>query len=92
MARGQAQRVVNCFVKIFRFGTFSNKKDMPVPGFETIGQSAMGRHSVANLPPAHVDTLLLQTGPNTMQQMIRQQRDEDVGIASMLFLMEHRAQ
>ena len=65
---------------------------MSVPGFETIGQSAMGRHSVANLPPTHVDTFLLQTGSNTMQQMIRKQRDEDVGIASLFFLMKNWTQ
>ena len=88
----KTQRVVNYLVKLFWFGTLSDKKDMTVAGFETISQSAMGRHSVANLAPTHVDASLLQTGSNTVQYMIGQQRDEDVGIASVLFLMEHWSQ
>ena len=88
----KTQCVVNYFVKLFWFGTLSDKKDMAVAGFETISQSAMRRHSVANLAPTHVDALLFQTGSNTVQHMIGQQRDKDVGIASVLFLMEHRAQ
>jgi hypothetical protein len=65
---------------------------MPLAGFDSIGQAAMRRHSIANLLPTHIHALLLQTASNIMPQVVSKQGDEYMGITSLFFLMKNRAQ
>jgi len=46
-------------MKVLGFGALSDEKDMPIFGFDAIGQPAVRRHPIANLPPAKMNIFLL---------------------------------
>ena len=78
-------------MKILRLGTLSDEECMAFFSFDSICQPAMHRHPVTYLSPTHINAALFQIASNTVQQVISKQRDENVCITSILFLMKNRA-
>ena len=86
----KTQGVIDHFVKVFGLGASADEKYVTFSGFDTVGHSAVRRHSVPDLSPVQFDSALFKRSADAVQKMVGQERDENMCIASVLFLMKDR--
>ena len=88
----EPQGVIDPFMERLRSGGFSDMNDFIVVPFHRCGDAHMAGQSPSDGAPTVMDPLFSQKDANRMQDMVRQDGNEQMAVCAMFLLMINRAQ